>query len=232
MEAVQFRFGRGVVVIVALALVGACSTSGAPDSAEPTVASTTIASTVPSDPSDVARADAAVLTIDDLARLTASEWSSRPRAEEVDDPDEDAILDEIAEGEPARQPVRAAAEEQGVPIFDVELGVDAPVRGESPTFVTGLNESGVEHSVSVYPTGDEAAAAFSATATSGYLECAASIIGDAMQAEFDRDDSGVVVADTSTSVEEPDLGDDAIRMRATLLLEAPGQPDIILYSGD
>ena len=162
-------------------------------------------------------ADQAVLTATDLG----PGWTDQPRADESD-PANDALFASVVEDDPACSGWVEMAAEAGLSVSEFEIAPDAPIRAESPTFLVEPNRiSEVEHTVSVYPTSEDAANTFVATRSSEVIPCLSAVFDDILQASFDADSSGLLVTNFERTAEFPDLGDDAFSARFSVDIEAP-----------
>jgi hypothetical protein len=220
------RHVHGLVAALAIAsALAACSDSeNAADTSGPAgtspFAPTTIdkvETDVQDAESDQAMANEAVLTATDIGPA----WSEQPR-DDGSNPEDDALFSAVVEAEPACSAWAEKAEAEGVSISEFEIVPDAPIRAESPAFLVEPSlASEVEHTVSVYPTTEAAAATFDVARSSEVLPCIIAAFDDILQAAFDANSPGVLVTDFTSTTEGPDLGDDAFHSRFSVTIEAP-----------
>lgn len=168
--------------------------------------------------SDQELADQAVLTADDLG----TGWAEQPRSDDGDDPESDALFGAVVEAEPACAAWVAVADEAGLSVSEFEIAPEAPIRAESATLLVEPDLlSEVEHTVSVYPTADEATASFEAVRSAELLECLTAAFDDIMQASFDANSPGLTVSDFRSTVLSSDLGDEAMGGSYSVTIGAP-----------
>lgn len=157
---------------------------------------------------DQSAAEAALLTVDDLG----DDWVALPRLPSDDDGFDEVGTQVLAE-EPVCADTLAAAEDRGVSVFElIESLVQEPLtRAESPTFTSRRDgQSEIEHSISVFATGDEVAAALAAVRDAGWLGCVIAAMDDLMTASFLEEGIEASVTDYVATERDLGLGDDSL----------------------